>query len=101
LARLAEAGSIKSKISRARRAIGGRKPNPDKALKELQNGLKIFSTEVTWRKRASAELLPGLIAYDNAIKNSIGLRQQERLTTEQAKEIVVCQSFHRDISLNF
>jgi len=61
----------------------------------------VFVKEVAWRKRAAKELLPGLIAYDNKIKNSIGLRQQERLTSEQAVEIAVCQSFHRDISLSF
>jgi tripartite ATP-independent transporter DctM subunit len=101
LGKVADANSIRSKISQARRAIGGRKPNPIKAIEELQKGLEIFADEVTWRQRAAIELLPGLIAYDNAIKNSIGLRQQERLTSVQAEEIAVCQSFHRDISLNF
>ena len=30
-----------------------------------------------------------------------GLHLQQRLTTEQAKDIASCQSAHRDISLNF
>jgi len=60
-----------------------------------------FVKEITWRKRAAKELLPGLIAYDDKIKNSIGLRQQDRLTSEQAAEIAVCKSFHQDISLSF
>jgi tripartite ATP-independent transporter DctM subunit len=98
---IAAASSIKSKVSRARRALTKRKPDQAKALKELAIGLEIFAKEVVWRKRAAKDLLPGLIAYDDAIKNSIGLRQQERLTSEQAAEIAVCQSFHRDISLNF
>jgi hypothetical protein len=46
-------------------------------------------------------MLPGLITYDNAIKNNIGLRLQERLTSEQAAEIAICKSVHRDISLAF
>ena len=51
--------------------------------------------------RAADELLPGLSAYDDAIKHSIGLRVQERLTQEQARVVAECQSVHRDISLHF
>ncbi len=98
---VAAASSIKSKVSRARRALTKRKPDQQKAIKELKRGVDEFVKEVTWRKRAAKELLPGLIAYDDKIKNSIGLRQQERLTSEQAAEIAVCKSFHQDISLSF
>mgnify|MGYP004007157577 CR=1 FL=1 len=101
LGKIAGASDIRSKISRARRSLSGRNPDPRKSLRELQAGLSLYRSEINWRKRAADELLPGLIVYDDAIKNSIGLRQQERLTSEQAAEIAVCQSFHRDISLNF
>ncbi len=43
----------------------------------------------------------GLNAYDEAIKGSIGLRLQERLSSDQAASVVTCLSIHRDISLNF
>ena len=49
----------------------------------------------------AVELLPGLSAYDDAIKHSIGLRVQERLTKEQARLVAECQSVHRNISLYF
>ncbi len=98
---IADASSIRSNISRARRAMTERNPNYQKATRDLRKGLEIFRQEVVWRKRAAKELLPGLIAYDDKIKNSIGLRQQERLTSEQAAEIAVCKSYHRDISLSF
>ena len=39
--------------------------------------------------------------YDDAIKDTIGLRLQERLTKKQAKIVSSCRSIHRDISLNF
>ena len=45
--------------------------------------------------------MPGLSAYDEAIRHSIGLRVQERLTKEQARLVAQCQSVHRDISLYF
>ena len=101
LGAVAGVSSIKSKISRARRALRKRKPDLKKARRELESGLKIYATEVAWRKRAAKEMLPGLITYDTAIKNNIGLRLQVRLTSEQAAEIAICKSVHRDISLAF
>ncbi|MCZ6731006.1 MAG: hypothetical protein O7B27_00410 [Gammaproteobacteria bacterium] len=43
----------------------------------------------------------GLDEYDDAIKNSIGLRMQARLTVDQAEKIASCQAIRRGISLNF
>ena len=54
-----------------------------------------------WRKKAEKELLPQLIIFDDSIKDTIGLRLQEKLTKEQAKFVAKCNSIHRDISLNF
>ena len=57
--------------------------------------------EKEWRAKAETKLLSQLIDFDNSIKNTIGLRLQERLTKEQAKIVASCRSIHRDISLNF
>ena len=59
------------------------------------------SDEVTWRERAKTTLLPGLQAYEAAIRNTIGLRLQSRLSREQALDMASCTSGHRDISLHF
>ena len=61
----------------------------------------IFNQEVNWRKIAEKDMLNEINNYNNEIKNTIGLRQQERLTTNQAKFVAKCNSYHRDISLNF
>ena len=98
---IAGTSKIKSKLSRARRALKGDKPKRDKAAKALVKGLKLYTADVAWRHKASAQLAPGFADYDNAIKNTIGLRLQERLTNEQAEAIASCQSIHRDISLDF
>ena len=98
---IAGTSKIKSKLSRARRALKGDKPKRDKAAKALVKGLKLYAADVAWRHKASAQLAPGFADYDNAIKNTIGLRLQERLTNEQAEAIASCQSIHRDISLDF
>lgn len=50
---------------------------------------------------AARELSSALDAYHLAIKDTIGLRLQPRLTRAQAKDIAACQSRHRDISLHF
>ena len=93
--------AIKSKLSRARRALKGKSPEPEKAIQELREGFEIYAAEVEWRSRAAGELAPALASYDNAIKESIGLRLQRRMPPEQIKEVASCLSVHRDYSLQF
>ena len=95
------ASKIKSALSKARRAMKGDNPKREKAAEELEKGLAIFITEATWRNRAATELSAGFAAYDDAIRETIGLRLQERLTNDQAGDVASCLSIHRDISLNF
>lgn len=92
---------IKSKLNKARRAMKGDSPKRDKAATELASALELFAAEVAWRQQAVEKLESGLAIYDAAIGQTIGLRQQARLSTEQAKEVASCLSIHRDISLNF
>ena len=92
---------IKTKLSRARRALRGKNPDPEKALQELQEGLQIYGTEIDWRRQAAVELAPALATYDEAIKNTIGLRLQRRIPPEQVKSVASCESVHRDRSLQF
>jgi TRAP-type mannitol/chloroaromatic compound transport system permease large subunit len=101
LGRIPGTSHIKSRFSRVRREMGRRSPKPDKIAKDLAEGMKRYRAEVSWRRRAHAELAGGLEAYDLAISDTIGLRSQDRLSSEQADEIAVCQSVHRDISLSF
>ena len=78
-----------------------RDPDLEKALLLLTEANDLFLVEKKWRKRAKNDLLPQLNEFDNAIKDTIGLRLQERLTKKQAKFVSRCRSIHRDISLNF
>ncbi len=95
------AGHIRTKISRARRALRRRTPDRALAARELDQALARYEAETAWRQRAKTALAPGLADFDAAIAWNIGLRQQERLTGAQAREIAGCQAIHRDISLNF
>ena len=101
LSNIAGAGQIKSLLSKSRRALQGDNPNSGESRDLLQQALARFHAEIKWRTTAAKSLLPALDDYNDTIKNTIGLRLQKRLTTEQAKDIAACQSAHRDISLNF
>ena len=92
---------IKSKISKARRALKGDTPKRDQAMNLLVEAQELYASDVLWRKRAQQEFTPSLDEYNEVVKSSIGLRLQQRFTTDQAHEIASCQSVHRDISLNF
>ena len=101
LGEVAGSGRIKGRLSKARRALRGKSPKPEKAAGFLAEARERFAEEVEWRTRAAQELAPGLAAYDDAIRHSIGLRVQDRLTQEQARLVAECQSVHRDVSLHF
>jgi len=101
LAEVAGSSGIRGRLSKARRALRGNSPDPEKAAAFLSEARERYSVEVAWRTRAADELRPGLSTYDAAIKHSIGLRVQERLTKDQARVIAECKSVHRDVSLHF
>ena len=101
IGKVAGSSGIRGRLSKARRALRGNSPKPDKAAGFLAEARERYAEEVAWRTRAAEELLPGLTAYEDAIRHNIGLRAQERLTNEQARMVAECQSVHRDISLQF
>jgi len=94
-------GDITSSLRNARRALRGEAPDRDEAAAHVDEARELHATEVTWRRRAAEQIGPELAAYDEAIRSSIGLRLQERFTTEQAEAIAACRAQHRDISLHF
>ena len=95
------AGRLKSTLAQSRRALKGDNPDRSQSSILLRQATTLFNEEVAWRNAAAQSVLPDLDRYNDAIKSTIGLRLQKRLTTEQAKDIAACQSAHRDISLNF
>ena len=101
IGKVAGGSGIRGRLSKARRALRGNSPDPEKAATFLAEARERYAEEVAWRTRAAQELLPGLSAYDEAIRHNIGLRVQERLTNEQARLVAECQSVHRDVSLHF
>jgi hypothetical protein len=101
LGELSGVSSIKSKLSKARRALKGSKYNPEKAKGYHSEAMALLTAEITWRKRALTDMVPALVSYDLAIKDSIGLRLQERMSDDVATTVSACMASHKDISLQF
>ncbi len=98
---IAGAELIKEKLSKARRALKKDNTDIDEIYTLLDEANQIYIKEKEWRKKAAKDLLPQLIKFDDSIKDTIGLRLQEKLTKDQAKYVAACRSIHKDISLNF
>jgi len=78
-----------------------RKPKLDKALKQFNKATTLYAEQLEWRERATSELLPELEVYELAMRETLGIRQQQRLPRDQALYIARCTADHRDLSLNF
>jgi len=95
------ASDIKSALSSARRALRSKTPDKEKALDEISDAVDEYQKQLVWREKADGELKSGVAAYVDALRPTIGIRQQDKLTREQALYVASCSSGHRDISLNF
>ncbi len=99
--KLTETHRITSKLSKAKRALRGNTPDKDKAITEMTLAAEIIQSEIEWHRRAEQQLSSDLEEYDRVIASTIGMRMQERLTSEQAESIAGCLSVHKDLSLHF
>lgn len=98
---IANAHTIKSKLSKSRRALRGKNPDQAKALGLLNKALELLEQELVWRQQAKTDFMGPLASYKTSISQTIGARLQESLTEDQAESIARCLSVHKDISLNF
>lgn len=98
---IAGAGKIKSAISKARSALRKSTPKPEDAMESIDKAIEEYASEMQWREAAEPALYDDLSAYENVMKDTIGIRQQDRLSRDQALSVASCSSHHRDLSLNF
>jgi len=94
------AGDVKSPLSKARRALKNKNPDPAKAMAEYEKAVAAYAEQKVWRAEA-ASLKPGLQAYLDGLAPTLGARQQQRLNEDQALFLASCTAGHRDLSLNF
>ena len=95
------ADDVQKGVSGARRALKARTPDKEKALKSFDKALEAYDEQLAWRATAEADLLAPLVEYQAGMSTSLGIREQEKFTREQALYVAGCLSHHRDISLNF
>ncbi|MGI9400981.1 MAG: TRAP transporter large permease subunit [Rhizobiaceae bacterium] len=94
-------GDVSSPLSKASRSLRSRSPDVEKANELIDEALAAVKTESEWRQKAEKEMLPVLTEFEGLTRETIGLRQQDRLPREQALAVAACKSHHRDISLSF
>lgn len=95
------ASDIKTALSKARTALKSKKPSKDKATASIDKAIDDFSEQMIWRSEAEKVLGQEIRAYEKQLSGTLGIRQQDKLTREQALYIARCNAAHRDISLNF
>ena len=96
------AEKIRSELYKARRALTGRTPDKDAALKALDTTLRTYESELAWRKKAEQSVLPGLRSLRmprSATPSACASRRSCR--TIVVPSIAGCTAYHRDISLQF
>ncbi|MBP5855936.1 TRAP transporter large permease subunit [Marivibrio halodurans] len=93
--------TLLSDMRRAIRESGSSAPDPEEALSLHGEAMTMLEDEIAWRSQAAEQLLPKVIAYDEAVRDTIGLRLLERLPRRVALYVADCNSVHRDISVNF
>ena len=67
----------------------------------MDKAIKIHQEELEWRINAENAVGPQLKEYEKQMRGTIGIRQQERLSRDQALYVASCNSHHRDLSLKF
>ncbi|MDA0703412.1 MAG: TRAP transporter large permease subunit [Proteobacteria bacterium] len=101
LARIAGTGDIRTALSDARRILRKQDGDVAAARVELAKATDLFADEVAWREAATRNLAGPLSDYDLLIRNSIGVRQLDRLPSDLAGSMASCLATHKDISLHF
>ena len=93
----------KGRLAKVRRTLKKDKSDEAKdiALSYHQEAISAYEADILWREKARVSLLKELKDYQSSISTTIGLRSQNRLTDEQAKEVAGCLSVHRNVSLEF
>ncbi len=98
---LAGADEIRSALSKVRRSLREGREDREKAAEDWSDAVAAFEAQIEWRRAAAGDLSNGVRTYLEAISDTVGARQQERLNRDQALHISGCNAAHRDISLNF
>jgi len=93
--------NITESLSKLNKELERKTQNMDRIENNLKKSLSAFDLETSWRVKAKETHLASLSSLEVLIRGNIGLRRQPQIPEEQAKEILYCQTFHKDLSLYF
>ncbi len=92
---------VRSALSKAKRSLREGREDREKAVEEWERAFSEYNAQVGWRRAAEGEFRDGIETYLESIAETVGSRQQERLSRDQAVYIAGCNAVHHDISLHF
>ncbi len=101
LREVAATNDITRGLDDARRRLRDAGGDRSRVLEEFAKAQAAYDEALSWRSAAAAAVLPGLSRYEEAIRNTIGVRQQDRLPREDALSIAACQAVPPNLSLEF
>ncbi|HPD92078.1 MAG: TRAP transporter large permease subunit [Rhodobacter sp.] len=102
LGELAGSNDLRSASSTLRRYLTGRRADPDRAAQAAPDLLAQLDADIAWRQAAAqGGLLAALQSLESQTRETLGLREQDRLPRDLALEVAGCLSHHRDVSLQF
>ena len=70
-------------------------------MESIDKAIEEYNKELEWRSAAETAVYEDLRSYEREMAKTIGIREQERLSRDQALAVAECSSHHRDVSLNF
>ncbi len=92
---------LESYMQDIRRALDRETPDADAAAEHVPDAVATLEEEIAWRAAAQEAVLEPLEALESESRATLGLREQSRLTRDQALEVAACMADHRDVSLYF
>ena len=98
---IAATSAIRKALQDASKSLREGREDPRKARENIKKVINIAEAELQLRQSANADLINEMQQYETAIRNSIGVRAQQKLPHSIVGEIAGCLAVHRDISLNF
>ena len=102
LGSLAGSGDLRGTLSDLRRVLAGRRADAERALEAGPLVVAQLEADIAWRQAAvQGGILTALQALEAETRNTLGLREQERLPRDLAIDVASCLAHHRDVSLAF
>jgi len=76
-------------------------PDTAAAVTAIEEGLASLNEELSWQEALDGSTKETILELEEAMRLSLGIRSQSRMTRDQALYVAMCNAEHRDVSLKF